>query len=219
LFNPAVRKGKNRSDGRFRVFSGGKSEYRKGQDLVLEAFSIFAKKHPDAELVAAWSSPWPHLSRTFDGVTRIGGPPTATDGSPDYRTWALRYGISPQQFTLIPQIPNYLFPKVLSEIDVAVFPNRIEGGTNLVAMECLACGVPTILAAGYGHDDLIDGSDAISFVPAESNPFWRGSEVEPIVAALQDVYDGKAAVISPLDATWAWPTRIEQLIGILRDFT
>jgi len=218
LFNPSVKESNARPDGRFRVFSGGKAEYRKGQDLVLEAFSIFAEKHPDAELVAAWSSPWPHLSSSYDGVTRIGSPPKAADGSPDYLAWAQRYGINSTQFRVIPPLPNYLMPELLSHIDVAVFPNRVEGGTNLVAMECLACGVPTILAAGFGHDDLIKGSDAISFVPGQPNPFWRGSEAEPIVAVLEQLYDNNAASISPLSEAWAWPARIDHLTTILRDF-
>jgi hypothetical protein len=34
---------------------------------------------------------------------------------------------------------------LLRDVDLAVFPNRCEGGTNLVAMECLAAGVPTVL--------------------------------------------------------------------------
>ena len=46
-------------------------------------------------------------------------------------------------------------PQILREMDVAVFPNRGEGGTNLVAMECMACGTPVILSANTGHLDLI----------------------------------------------------------------
>jgi hypothetical protein len=42
-------------------------------------------------------------------------------------------------------------PQILREIDVAVVPNRFEGGTNLVAMECMACGMPVILSANTGY--------------------------------------------------------------------
>ncbi|MFP5512794.1 MAG: glycosyltransferase, partial [Alphaproteobacteria bacterium] len=44
---------------RFVVFSGGKLEYRKGQDIVLMAFRAFRQRHPEALLVTAWQSPWP----------------------------------------------------------------------------------------------------------------------------------------------------------------
>ena len=53
--------------------------------------------------------------------------------------------------------PNVGMPHVLHEADVALFPNRAEGGTNLVAMECLASGIPTILSANTGHLDLLRG--------------------------------------------------------------
>jgi len=218
LFNPAVRRRRSRRDGRFAVFSGGKAEHRKGQDLVLEAFSIFAERHDDAVLVAAWSSPFPQFARSFDGKNRIGGPPEKPDGSPDFAAWAQRYGIDPKQFALVPPLPNWLMPRVLSEVDAAVFPNRIEGCTNLVAMECLACGIPTILAAGHGHDDLIAEGYGIGFDPPPPNPFWRGSEVEPIVAALCDIYDGRAAAGPPLGEKWAWPARVAELTAILHGF-
>ncbi len=55
LFHP--RPGKGLLPGRFVVFSGGKLEYRKGQDLVLAAFRQFQARHPEALLMAAWQSP------------------------------------------------------------------------------------------------------------------------------------------------------------------
>ena len=43
LFHPAPRTGRFRD--RFVVFSGGKLEYRKGQDLVVKAFRTFQQRH------------------------------------------------------------------------------------------------------------------------------------------------------------------------------
>ena len=45
-FHPAPKSGF--LSNRFVVFSGGKLEYRKGQDLVVQAFARFAARHPDA---------------------------------------------------------------------------------------------------------------------------------------------------------------------------
>lgn len=43
---------------------------------------------------------------------------------------------------------------VLLRADAAVFPNRQEGGTNLVAMEALGCGVPCIISNRTGQADI-----------------------------------------------------------------
>jgi glycosyltransferase involved in cell wall biosynthesis len=45
--------------------------------------------------------------------------------------------------------------------DIAVFPNRAEGGTNLVAMECIASGIPTILNPETGQRDLLQYAVAL----------------------------------------------------------
>jgi glycosyltransferase involved in cell wall biosynthesis len=82
-------------------------------------------------------------------------------------------------------------PALLREMDVALFPNRCEGGTNLVAMETMACGVPTILSANTGHRDLIDGENCYPLTrqaPVEERPGWGESDLDEIVAALETAY-------------------------------
>ena len=44
---------------RFIVYSGGKLEHRKGQDIVVAAFREFVKTHPDAVLATTWHNQWP----------------------------------------------------------------------------------------------------------------------------------------------------------------
>ena len=46
LFHPGPRSGRFRD--RFVIFSGGKLEFRKGQDLVLKAFKCFHQRHEEA---------------------------------------------------------------------------------------------------------------------------------------------------------------------------
>ena len=41
--------------GRFVVFSGGKLEYRKAQDVVIAAFRQFQARRPEALLIFAWA--------------------------------------------------------------------------------------------------------------------------------------------------------------------
>ena len=65
---------------RFRVFSGGKLEWRKGQDIVVEAFKRFSHKHPqaNAQLVCAWSNSWRQTTLTMLNATHTVGVPRAT---------------------------------------------------------------------------------------------------------------------------------------------
>lgn len=140
---------------RFLIFSGGKLELRKGQDLVLAAFRRFADRHPEAMLVTAWHSPWPALARTVDASGLVAPVVLGADGRIDVRAWAAASGIDPARVLDLGAVPNALMPPILREMDAGVFPNRAEGGTNLVAMECMACGVPVVLSANTGHLDLI----------------------------------------------------------------
>uniref|UniRef100_A0ACD5GTC9 Uncharacterized protein n=1 Tax=Desertifilum tharense IPPAS B-1220 TaxID=1781255 RepID=A0ACD5GTC9_9CYAN len=52
IFHPAPKA--NWFKDRFVIFSGGKLEYRKGQDIVIAAFKRFQQRHPEALLMTAW---------------------------------------------------------------------------------------------------------------------------------------------------------------------
>jgi glycosyltransferase involved in cell wall biosynthesis len=200
LFHPLARP--PRSDGRFRVFSGGKLELRKGQDIAVAAFRKFAARHPDAQLVGAWHSPWPKFARSID-ATGLAAPVTfGADGKLDAAAWAVANGLRPDQFIDAGQTANALMPQLLRQVDVALFPNRCEGGTNLVAMECMACGVPTILSANTGHLDLIEDGNCYLLaqqgeVPGQVGfgdvPGWGESDVDEAVERLEQVYADREA--------------------------
>lgn len=200
LFHPGPPRGLL-SD-RFLVFSGGKLERRKGQDIVLAAWRIFAARHPEAILVTAWHSPWPAFARSVDVSALCPTLPFRPDGRIDVPAWARAAGIPDRQLLDLGVVPNAYMPAVLREMDAAVFPNRCEGGTNLVAMECMACGVPTILSANTGHLDLI-GDDTVFPLfdqqPGKGEeagvgdvPGWGESRVEEVVEALERVHADRA---------------------------
>ena len=201
LFHPAPRRGV--LNDRFLVFSGGKLERRKGQDLALAAFKRFAERRPDALLVTAWHSPWPQAARTLDVSGLVAPVPFRPDGRADVVGWAAASGVRPDQLLDLGVIPNAAMPQILREMDVAVFPNRCEGGTNLVAMECMACGAPTILSRNSGHLDLIEGENCypldrqgeLSGIegPRGEVAGWGESDVDEIVAALEAAYADRAA--------------------------
>ena len=196
LFHPAPRSGM--FGDKFLIFSGGKLEFRKGQDLVLRAFAVFAKRHLDAVLVTAWHSPWPQTARILDLVSNLPPVPTNKDGKIDVAKWAHESAIPTDQFLDLGSIPNFQMPQILREMDVGLFPNRCEGGTNLVAMECMACGMPVILSSNTGHLDLIQKGNCYPLI--QQNPVnrihnlgqiltgWGESSVMEIVDQLERIY-------------------------------
>jgi glycosyltransferase involved in cell wall biosynthesis len=195
LFHPAPKAGLLRN--RFVVFSGGKLENRKGQDLVVRAFRIFAQRHSDALLLTAWNSPLPKLALTLNrmpGILPIGMGP---DGRPDIPGWTFANGISPEQTLHLGPVPNARIARILREADAALFASRVEGGTNLAAMEAMACGLPTILSANTGHLDLIAGGNCLALrhqkpTNLDDAEGWNDSEVDEIVEALEMLYRDRA---------------------------
>lgn len=198
LFHPAPRSDLFRD--RFIVFSGGKLEFRKGQDLVLLAFRAFADRHPEALLVTAWHSPLPAIAVFPFAADRVPAVPITADRHPQLAAWTAAAGIKPQNFLDLGAVSNARMAPLYREADVALFPNRGEAGTNLVAMECMACGVPTILAANTGHLDLIAPGACYPLrrqAPIEGRidtgtEGWGESDVEEMVEALEAAWRDRA---------------------------
>jgi glycosyltransferase involved in cell wall biosynthesis len=181
---------------RFYVFSGGKVEFRKGQDLVLRAFREFSQRHRDAVLVTAWHSPWPQISLGFKGTLDA---PLGADanGMLDVKRWVADNGIDPACVIELFSTPNQLMPMVLREMDVAVQPSRAEACTNLPVKEAMACGVPVIVGDNTGMKDLITEDNCIALSdqrpvvptqPGSGTEGWGESDVGEIVDALERVY-------------------------------
>jgi glycosyltransferase involved in cell wall biosynthesis len=215
--------------GRFAVFSGGKLERRKGQDLVIEAFRIFAQRHRDALLVTAWSSMWPLLARSLNVNPGVQPVPFSRDRQIDVAAWTRANGIPEQQVLHLGPIPNAQMPRILREMDVGLFPNRAEGGTNLVAMECMACAVPVILSANTGHLDLIrnDNCYALQHQGRVLEPGcqdWGDSDVEEILEALEAVYCDRAEALARahrgarMMAELTWGRQLDKLAALLRPY-
>ena len=226
IFRPVS---KTRSTGApFIVFSGGKLEYRKGQDIVVAAFRKFRRNHPEAILATAWHNHWPKSMIGIDHRGHVAGVPSAgADGQIDLTAWLEANGVPRSASYNLGVVPNHLMPRIHVQVDVALFPNRCEGGTNLMAMECLASGLPTILSANTGHLDLIDEGHCFPLwrqgrvdvvPPYAGTEGWGESDVEEVLDALERVYRdradaerrGAAAVRFMRD--WPWRRRFEELV-------
>jgi len=199
LFTPET--AEDRYPGRFVIFSGGKLEYRKAQDVVIAAFREFQKTHEDALLLCAWANQWPGIMPTIARSEFVNGAPDiAEDGSLLLTPWLLENGLPDGSFIDLGMPPNKDIPGYLSASDAAIFPNRCEPGTNLVAMEAMAAALPVILSANTGHLDLIENDN--SYVLSRQTPVtpyepysgvegWREPDVTEVLTHLNDIYDNR----------------------------
>ncbi len=219
---------------RFIIFSGGKLEYRKGQDIVVAAFKRFHTKHPEALLLTTWHNFWPQYMLGIEQTGNVVGLPNINrDGSLGISQWLVANGLPIDSFIDIGLIPNHLAGQILREADAAIFPNRCEGGTNLVAMESMACGIPTILSANTGHLDLIYSNicyplshqgrvKPTAYFPGVEG--WGESDVDEVVEALEQIYTNReeakrrslAAASFMLD--WTWEKQVNRFLDVILSF-
>jgi glycosyltransferase involved in cell wall biosynthesis len=202
------------------VFSGGKLEFRKGQDIVLGAFREFVRRHPEALLVTCWHNPWPDTVAGIESRGHVTGRPSARGGRLDLQSWVHSNGIPSDAFVDLGPLAHEALPDVLRDAHVGVFPNRAEGGTNLVLMEAMACGMCVIASANTGHLDVVDPATAlllssqeriVSPDPRFGTAGWGESSVDEVVAHLERAWDdadlrqrlGSAAAARMKTLTWA----------------
>jgi glycosyltransferase involved in cell wall biosynthesis len=220
--------------GRFVVFSAGKLEYRKGQDIVAAAMRIFCQRHPDAMLLALWNNRWPasDQARLFRHSPHLQGTdPFDSEGAIDWARWLRASGLDPGRHWIVTDpVAHGRLARLIRAADVALFPNRCEGGTNLAAMETMAAGVPTILAANTGQLDIVvpDGCYPLARQRPVALPEsglgregWGESDLEEIVEALETAYRNRdsaravglkgAAAMHRL----AWSAQVDKLVNSL----
>jgi glycosyltransferase involved in cell wall biosynthesis len=187
----------------FLVFSGGKLELRKGQDIVIRAYKVLQDRHADVVLTTAWHNTWERTWNTMAQSPYIRfepGPGESRDPRSRIQKVLADNGIDLERVIIVGRRPNQSMGRIYRNTDVGLFPNRCEGGTNLVLMEYMACGKPVIAAATTGHADIVNPRNALLIQP-------RGE-----ITVLQD--DGPAAVwpAPDLDETiahleWAYQNR------------
>jgi glycosyltransferase involved in cell wall biosynthesis len=235
-FCPGPKRGYFRD--RFLIFSGGKAEYRKAQDIVLAAFKIFSERHPEAVLVTAWHNLWPETIRSLDWSGLLS--PVVFNEKKQFNVfgWATANGVRADRIIDLGIVPNLKMPMVLREMDVALFPNRCEGATNMVAMECMACALPVILSRNTGHVDLIgkieknscyslDNQDqtARGFAGIGGVSGWGESRIDEIVERLEQVFFDRAEATrrgrqaAERLAQLTWQATAQQIKDIVMHFT
>lgn len=133
----------------FVVFSAGKYEHRKAQDLVIKILKMFHDKHSDVCLMMNWNNPW--------SGTR----------PEEFADMARAEGIG--NICSLPFMPHPYMARSMNRSHVGLFPNRIEGGTNLCLMEYLSCGLPAVVNTSTGQADVVSPKCAFMFDGKDDN--------------------------------------------------
>jgi glycosyltransferase involved in cell wall biosynthesis len=186
----------------FVIFSGGKFELRKGQDIVIRAVGVLQQRHRDVVLVNAWYNPWPQSIETMRGSPLLRM--SAMSGKyGDVMTRLLaENGLDVSRVVTLGPRPNALMARIYRNTDVGLFPNRCEGGTNLVLMEYMACGKPVVAVDSTGHRDVVKEDHALVIKIKGENTIggsagavarWPEPDLDDAVEKLEWVYQHRAA--------------------------
>lgn len=188
-------------DGRFVVFSGGKFEYRKGQDLVIAAMRVFMQRHKDAYLVASWINQWPFSLATMAQSPHIAFRMSNDDCLTILQRTLSENGIPGERVQLAPLVDNAMIHQLYQQTDVGIFPNRCEGGNNMVMCEYMASGRTVVASDATGHADVISDHNAFrltEYTPllvkdAAGNPtgIWHEPSLDELLEQLEFAYQNR----------------------------
>jgi glycosyltransferase involved in cell wall biosynthesis len=202
LFFPLKRK-KDRE--RFVIFSGGKFELRKGQDLVLRAVKILQEKYPDIWLLNSWFNMWPASTRLMSYSPHIHFEYKENESWQEImmRTY-VQNGLDPERIITCDLVPHESQRELFSQTDIGVFPNRCEGGTNLVMMEYMACAKPVVASNTSGHRDVLTPENSLQLnalsdfnvVDQDGKTIgrWQEPMLDELVAGLEYAYEHRSEI-------------------------
>jgi len=193
----------------FVVFSGGKFEPRKGQDLTIKAFKVLQDKYPDVKLVCAW----------YNSYTNDSGIKELVDS-----------GIDMKKVVLLPTMPNSCFPQVYQNTDIGIFPSRCEAGTNLVLMEYMACKKPVIASIGTGQGDIVNDKNGLIiensgvcqlYEKEEIIGLWEEPNLDSLISNLEWSYNNRnklnkiAKEANKSISKYTWKYMAERIVSYL----
>lgn len=199
IFNPFDNEKKYFKD-KFVIFSGGKFELRKGHDLVIKAFKILQDKYKDVLLVTNWYNKWIHSFQTMKASPYIKYSINSKDYNSIISGILSDNGIDLTKVINLPLYPNTAMVKVYKNSDIGLFPNRCEGGTNLVLMEYMACGKPVIASYNTGHKDILNDKNSIMLKNMKSRKInngkkdisvWEEPDLDELISNLEWAYNNR----------------------------
>jgi glycosyltransferase involved in cell wall biosynthesis len=182
-------------------------------------------------LVNSWYNPWPFSVQTMLSTKLIRFDPPETSYVGFVNAVLADNGIDQERVvTLLPQ-PNRLMPRVYANSDVGLFPNRCEGGTNLVLMEFMACGKPVVASNVTGHADVLNPHNALLIEARHTTEIrnqagepiavWPEPDLDQTIAHLEHAYQHRdelralgARAVRDL-APWTWRRTAEEFLRLL----
>jgi glycosyltransferase involved in cell wall biosynthesis len=193
-----------KSQDRFIIFSGGKFELRKGQDIVLRAVKILQDKYPDIYLVNCWYNLW------AESLRQMTSSPYITFSYSENASWIDTMqrtyhdnGLDASRVATMELVPHRQLRSLFKQTDIGVFPNRCEGGTNLVLMEYMACAKPVIASFASGQKEIITEQNAlllrqlkdINILSDDGSLVgrWQDPSLDELVAQLEYAYHHREA--------------------------
>jgi len=151
--------------------------------------------------VTAWHNPWPELMKGMCQSPHIKWDARGDDQQQFIRDLCENNGIPQNNLIVMPQVSHRTLASIMNQTDLGVFPNRCEGGTNLVLMEYMSCGKAAIISDGHGHSDVRKGA-AMWIAEGYANP-------ETVAGAVKDIVNGAG------NGTWIAQNRLD----FIRQFT
>ena len=178
---------------KFVIFSGGKIEWRKGTDIAMKAIGVMMERHKDVYCAAAWHNPWQHSMDTMKDSTLL----PSWDGIPYNAILAAGIDIGRLIGPVLSPMDHSCTPLLYNQANIGLFPNRIEGGTNMVMCEFMACGKPVISMYRHGHKDVVD----------EYSDFTLHTITEGV--------SGRTIGNRDIEIARYWEPQIDEVIGML----
>ncbi len=230
IFN-ACENQKTLFENKFVIFSGGKLEFRKGQDLVIRAFKVMQDRHDDVLLVNSWFNPWPSSLQTMSASPYIQYKCESDNYFRNIENLFLTNGVDPKNVVTLPPKPNVAMAGIYKNTDCGLFPNRCEGGTNLVLMEYMACGKPAIVSNSSGHRDVANEQNALMLKRMKTLNIsdnetriaeWDDPDIEEIIDRLEWAYNNRTSLGVIGNAAgksmkkFSWKSAAEQFHGLTR---
>ena len=182
----------------FIIFSGGKLELRKSQDIVIQAVGHMMQSHPDVRFICDWFNPWPETAKSIQATAlyrKHQGKSTAAIMRACGIDFARTRMLQTESSTVEEHVAEKL--EAMRSCDVGIFPNRAEACCNSIMCETMACSKPVVALYAHGQADVLDRDDPCvckSYEPLVisngkySTSEWFEPNLDEVIANLEWVY-------------------------------
>jgi glycosyltransferase involved in cell wall biosynthesis len=182
-------------------------------------------------LLTAWHNPWPASMETMRASPHIRFEMSGRNWVEQMEHIYRLNGIDPKRVLTMPSLSPEQMARAYRQSDLGLFPNRCEGGTNLVLMEYMACGKPAIVTDATGHKDLCNARN--TFLLRNLEPLaindgsgqlvgrWVEPSLDEIIANVEFAHEhrveaqARGATAAEDMKQWPWKRAAETIISTI----